>query len=766
MAALLALPASMPLCAFSQPLGQVISAGAPVVLSTSSGLRLAPQLEEHPLRAGHGAAKFVLGDQIEAQGEQQVTVSGAAEVRTPTLVIKGDRLHYDAATDQADAYGNVRIINKGNTFSGPEAHLKVKANEGYMLSPHYHFNAGGSGSAQRIDVLDPERTVVTHGTYTGCPCPQPAWNIKASRVEFDKANNSGVARNGVLFFQQVPLFASPYLSFPLSTERVSGLLPPVVALGSTAGADVTLPYYFNLAPNRDLTLYPRYMSHRGTQLGADYRYLSPTYAGSINVEYLPHDEVMQSRRYAVYAQHRHQLKNGLGAYFNYNRVSDNTYPEDLTAGNIFMHGTQLLYQQEAGLTYNQGPWSALARVQRWQTLPPSAAPYGREPELNVKYERYDEYGFDFGAQANYSRFRIATADLTEGERIYLKPYLSYPLMTPAYFIVPKLQYHLASYHLSTLASTASPRQPRYFGTAIPTLSLDSGLVFERAVRFFGTEYIQTLEPRLYYVYTPYREQNFMPLFDTAEADFGLAEIYTENTFVGNDRVADASRLTAGITTRFTDPVTGDERGRIVAAQQYYFQQQRVTLLPNESHLRANHSDLLLGAALKLRAGFHSETVVQFNADNNQLIRSNIGFGWSPAERRVLNLAYRYTRANPTLNYRPIKQAVISAQWPLSRRLYGIGRLNYGLDSGRLVDSLLGFQYDADCWAFGLAIQRFANGIDLSGANATGTRVLAQLEFKGLSRIDNGLIKQLRASVPGYVELPPPPPPPSRFSNYE
>ncbi|KAG0323312.1 hypothetical protein BGZ97_008648 [Linnemannia gamsii] len=357
MAALLALPASMPLCAFSQPPGQ------------------------HPLRAGHGAAKFVLGDQIEAQGEQQVTVSGAAEVRTPTLVIKGDRLHYDAATDQADAYGNVRIINKGNTFSGPEAHLKVKANEGYMLSPHYHFNAGGSGSAQRIDVLDPERTVITHGTYTG---------------------------------------------------------------------------------------------------------------------------FMQSRRYAIYAQHRHQLKNGLGAYFNYNRVSDHTYPEDLTAGNIFMHGTQLLYQQEAGLTYNQGPWSALARVQRWQTLPPSAAPYGREPELNVKYERYDEYGFDFGAQANYSRFRIATADLTE----------------------------------------------------------DSGLVFERAVRFLGTEYIQTLEPRLYYVYTPYREQNFMPLFDTAEADFGLAEIYTENTFVGNDRVADASRLTAGITTRFTDPVTGDERGRI------------------------------------------------------------------------------------------------------------------------------------------------------------------------------------------------------------
>lgn len=759
--ALLALPASVPLVAFSQPLEPVISAGASV-----AGLTLAPQLEEHPLPPGQGAARFVLGDQVEAQGEQEVTVSGSAEVRTSTTVIKGDRLHYDAATDQADAYGNVRIINQGNTFSGPEAHLKLKANEGYMLSPSYRFIAGGSGSAQRIDVLDPERTVITRGTYTACPCSQPAWNIKASRVEFDKANNLGVARNGVLFFQQVPLFASPYLSFPLSTQRVSGLLPPVVALGSTAGVDATLPYYFNLAPNRDLTLYPRYMSRRGMQLGADYRYLSPTYSGSLNLEYLPHDEVMQSRRYALHAQHVQELGNSLGAYLNYHRVSDNTYPEDLTAGNMFMSGMQLLYQQEAGLTYNRGPWSALARVQRWQTLPPSAAPYGREPELEVKYERYDAHGFDFGAQANYSRFKITTADLTEGDRVFLKPYLSYPLLSPAYFIVPKLQYHLAAYNLSTIASTASASQPRQINTAIPTLSLDSGLIFERAVSFFGKEYIQTLEPRLYYVYTPYREQRFMPLFDSAEADFGLAEIYTENSFVGNDRIADANRLTAGITTRFSDSVTGDERVRFVAAQQYYFQQQQVTLLPNHPNLRPNHSDLLLGAAFKLGAGFSSETAVQFNADDNELIRSNLGFGWSPADRKVFNLAYRYTRANPTLNYQPIKQAVLSAQWPLSRRLYGVGRLNYGLDSRRVVDSLLGFQYDADCWAFGLAIQRFANGIDPSGANATGTRVLAQLEFKGLSRIDNGLIEQLRTSVPGYVGLPPPPPPPSRFSNYE
>jgi LPS-assembly protein len=732
------------------------------------GLRLAPQLQEHPLAEGQTGATFTMGDKVEGAGDQRIAIDGRGELRRSATVIKGDKLRYDGDTDMADAYGNVHVDNSGNYFVGPEAHLRVGATEGYILSPTYHFTmTGGSGKAERIDVVDNERSKIVNGTYTACQCESdPAWYVRASRFDIDSGTNEGIAHNGVLMFQGVPIFASPYLSFPLSNDRQSGFLPPTMALSSTTGFDVTAPYYFNLAPNHDLTLYPRLITRRGVQLSETFRYLSPNYSGVATAEYLPYDEIKKTQRYAIYLQHTQDFGGGFGGYINYNRVSDSTYPQDLSSTNILNAGVQQLYQQEAGLTYNHGPWSVLTRVQHWQTLPSSIAPYGREPELNVKYQKYDVGGFDFGAEADYTRFKITTADMTEGQRIVLNPYISYPIIRPGYFIVPKVQYHLASYDLSTIATNAPPGQPRNLTESIPTASFDTGLIFERPVHLFGQDFIQTLEPRLFYVYTPYRNQNFAPLFDTAESDFGLAEIFTENTFVGNDRIADANRLTAAISTRFLNPATGDERARFIIAQQYYFRNQQVTFLPNQTPAEANHSDLIAGMSLKLGAGFATETAVQYNSDNNQLVRSNVGFAYSPQDRKVVNVAYRYTRANTTLDDNPINQAVISAQWPITRRLYGVGRLNYDINGHRVVDGLVGFQYDADCWAVGVALQRYANGGTVATGSATGTRILGQLELKGFSTVDNGLVQAFRASIPGYVPPPPPPPPQSRFSNYE
>jgi LPS-assembly protein len=417
----------------------------------------------------------------------------------------------------------------------------------------------------------------------------------------------------------------------------------------------------------------------------------------------------------------------------------------------------------------------LAREQRWQTLQPSVPPYAREPQLNVQYNKYNVGGFDYGAEADYTRFTITQTGATDGQRAVFNPYLSYGVNGPGYFVTPKVQWHFASYDLSHIQTGLAPGQPGFlpanepknFTESIPTISFDTGLVFDRSVRLFGRDYIQTLEPRLYYVYTPYHNQDFAPIFDTAEADFGLAEIYTPNTFVGTDRIADANRLTAGLTTRFINPATGDERARFVIAQQYYFQSQRVTITPGTSPDQAKHSDLIAGAAIKLGAGFASETAFQYNADNNQLVRSSIGFSFSPADRKVINVGYRYTRSNQTtLSDEPINQILFSAQWPLTRRLYGVGRVNYDLASHRLVDGLLGFQYDADCWQLGLGMQRYANGVTSTGQSSAGTRVLAQLTFKGLSNVDNGLVAAFRSSVQGYQTPPPPAPPLSRFSNYE
>lgn len=359
--ALLAVPGLMPAVSHAQLTG---AAAQPQMLDSPWDLRLAPQLEEHPHKEGAKPATFVLADHTSGTADQDLAAKGSAEIRRGDAAVKADAIHYDQDTDMADAYGQVTVINGGASFAGPEAHLKVEANQGFMAAPKYHFTVtGGSGSAERVDLLDSERSVFVNGTYTACQCEtNPAWYIKGSRFDFDTGADEGTARNGVLFFQGVPIFASPWLTFPLSGDRRSGLLPPTFSMNSNNGFELSLPYYFNIAPNRDLTITPRIISKRGVQTQATFRYLSTSYSGTFTGEYLPHDALAKRDRYAIYWQHQQNFGNGFAGYVYYNKVSDNTYPEDLSSlSNQFVNGTQTLYQQEAGLTYNNGPWAVLAR---------------------------------------------------------------------------------------------------------------------------------------------------------------------------------------------------------------------------------------------------------------------------------------------------------------------------------------------------------------------------------------------------------------------
>lgn len=768
-AALMALPGFVPALAHAQLSGD---AAQPQRLGDAWNLKLDPQLVDHPLAPGQRAASFVIGDAATGTADTDMASKGSAEVRSNVSVVKADALHYDEDTDMADAYGNVHVVQNGTTFVGPEGHLQVSSNAGFMPVPKYHFTeTGGSGSAQRADLIDNERSKITNGTYTACDCQNgqkdPAWYMRGSTLDFDTGADDGVARNAVLFFAGVPIFASPWISFPLSGDRRSGVLPPTFSISSNNGYEIAVPYYFNIAPNRDLTFTPELISRRGVFMQATARYLSTNYSGSFTGEFLPDDAITKSNRYAIYFQHKQDLGNGFAAYVNYNRVSDNQYPADLgSTSSQFLNGTQTLFQQEAGVTYNNGPWSVLARVQHWQTIQPSLPPYGREPDLNVKYTKYNVGGFDFGAMADYSHFTITTDNMSEGNRITFDPYVSYTLMGPSYFVTPKVQWHFAAYNMTSIGTDVPSNEPKNFTESIPTLSFDSGLQFERPVHLFGTDYIQTLEPRLYYVYTPYRNQDFAPLFDTAVADTGLAELFTPNTFVGDDRIADANRITAALTTRFLNAANGDERARFVIAQQYYFANQRVTLLPGESVPNVAGSNLIAGTSFKLGAGFTAQAAFQYNTDHNQLVQANAGFGFSPGANRVLNIAYVYTRADETLGNELVNQVLLSGEWPLWHHAYGVARLDYDLTNHRVVDGLVGLQYEGDCWAIGVGVQRYANGVTSTGGAASTTRFLMQFTLKGLSKIDNGLMQTFRAGIRGYTPPPPAPPEPSRFTNYE
>jgi LPS-assembly protein len=533
--------------------------------------------------------------------------------------------------------------------------------------------------------------------------------------------------------------------------------------------DIITPYYFNIAPDKDLTVYPRLLSKRGVQMAETYRYMSKDYAGTLTTEFLPNDEITHTNRYAIYFQHQQNLGDGFYGFASYNRVSDGTYPQDLSSSTTFSQALSYTYQQSIGVAYNSGPWFIIASMQHWQVLPAAqgSAPYARAPQVNVKYTKYNVDGFDYGVEADATNFRVVTADSYQGSRLYVDPYVSYPIIRPDFYVIPKLQAHLASYNLTSIPSTLPPGQVRDPSVAIPTFSLDSGTTFERTVSIFGTDYIQTLEPRLYYVYTPYVNQLNVPIFDTADTDFGIAEVFAPNTFVGGDRVADQSRTVVGLTSRFINAASGDERARFLFAQQYYFKPQTVTLQTSTQPLTGiDRADVIVGAQFHWGAGLATESALDYSNSQNLIMRTVEGVTWNPGDRQVLNVSYRYNRANSTIDNQPINQALVSTQWPLTRHLYGVARLDYDMSAKQIVDGVIGFQYDADCWAFGMGIQRYSNGLSsTTGAPTSGTRVLAQLQLKGLSTLDNGLIQNFAAGVQGYQNVPGPAPALSRFSNF-
>jgi LPS-assembly protein len=752
-----------PVPAYAQLAGDAASADR---VSDAWSLRLAPQLVETPNQPDARPATIALGDTVTGTVDTDVSLKGAAELRRYGFVVKGDALHYDVDRDEADAYGRVRIVSKGDVFDGPSSQLRVEANEGFIAQPKYHFYPnGGWGSGARADLLDNERSKIEDGTYSTCACEtNPAWYIRASQFTMDSGADEGVARNGVLFFQGIPLLASPWLSFPLDGARRSGLLSPTWSMSSKNGVDITVPYYFNIAPNYDLTIAPRYMSKRGEMLSADYRYLTGASAGSLSIAWLPNDMITDERRYSIDLDHVWNIGSGFSAYVDYNRVSDANVSTDLGSGSAFPTSSTTLYQQEAGVRYNSGPWSVLAREQHWQSFS-SDTTYNREPQINVHYNRYDVGGFDYGFEADATRFTLSSDDATQGTRFVFNPFVSYPVVRPGWFFTPTIKWHFASYDLSSIASDAPADQPRNVNVSIPTLTLDSGMTFERPVRLFGKSYIQTLEPRLFYVYTPYRNQNHVPLFDTTEADFGLGELFRDNAFVGNDRVSDANRVTAALTSRFIDAATGDERARFVIAQRYDFRRPRVTLYDTEDPANVARTSLILGSSVKVGAGTNLENALQYSQANNYLTQGSIGLAWSPATAHVFNVAYRYTRANTTLDYQPVNQIIVSGQWPLAKNVASVARINYDMSTHRLIAGLLGLQYDAQCWSLALAFEKYTNSTG-STTPSTGTRVMMQLQLKGLSRTDRGLLDQFKADVPGYSSAPADELPVSRFSDYQ
>ena len=781
---------ALPLAALAQNTTDALPPPAPSASAPSAAPALAPLRATGLLQETIPDAQraqmptFVFGDRIDGQTDVRTVIEGNAELRRADTVIRAQRMEYLVEGDLAKAQGQVRINRAGNVYEGKELELRVNAFEGFFTDVQYQFLRNAAhGDSTRVDFIDRDRAVVHNATYTTCQRTdeaswQPDWVLRAKTIHLDMAEEVGTAEGAVLEFKGVPLLPFPYISFPLSEKRKSGLLPPTIGVDSLNGLEYAQPYYWNIAPNRDATLRAAIRAKRGVSVGGEFRYLEPTYRGQLSTDVMPSDSLRGHDRWSYAVQHQATVQTGvggLGLNLNLNRVSDDDYWRDFARAGQQL--TQRLLPGDATLSWGQGDMALQLRTLKWQTLQDTSAPivppYDRLPQLHWRYTPTQSLGggLETRLEADTTRFR-AQRSLTgqpNATRSYALAQISRPYLAPAGFITPRLQLHATQYQFD--GPLADGR--RSASRVLPTFSLDSGLVFEREASYLGRSFVQTLEPRAFYTYTPFRDQRLLPLYDTAANDFNFTTIYTENAFGGHDRLADNNLLTLGVTSRLLDPTTGAEAARFGVAQRLRFSDQDVTL-PGSAPLDERLSDLLLGAGLQWTPQWGLDSTVQYNPKTGRSIRSTIGARYSPGNYRTVNAAYRLQRGTS-------EQIDIGWQWPLNDlwgdkgqelgagrgqgggRWYSVGRLNYSLQDRKLVDTVVGLEYDGCCWIGRVVLERLQSSVTTSN-----TRLLFQLEFVGFSRLSLGAspLASLKQNIPRYQYLREQVSTPSRFSNYD
>lgn len=747
----------------------------------SPRLKPSPQLREDiPAEVRQQLPTFVEGDRIHGRTDLDTVVEGNAELRRGDTVIRARRLEYNQPEDLARATGDVRINKAGNIFEGTELELKVDAFQGFFNEPRYRFLRNDAyGQADRIDFLDENRAVIRNATYTTCqaqpgPSWMPDWILRATSISLDQEEETGEARGAVLSFKGVPILPVPALTFPIGEKRKSGLLPPTIGLDNKSGLELTLPYYWNIAPNRDATLYPTLMSRRGVDLGAEFRYLEPTYNGTVRGNYLPSDRLRDRDRWGLSTQHVQSymalpLLGPSSAYLSLNRVSDDNYWRDFSRNSASL--TQRLLSNDGILSWAWADVALQARALKWQTLQDPLSiivpPYDRAPQLSARQTRTNlPGGLETYVEADSTRF-VSDPLLTgqpNANRAFVLAQVSRPWQAPGWFVVPRAQVHGRRYNFDGRTAAGAEKAD----VVVPTLSLDSGVVLERSTSYFGRAFLQTLEPRAFYVYTPFREQNDLPNYDSGLNDFNFATVFTENAFGGHDRIADNNLLTLGATTRLLDPATGAEAAKFGIAQRLRFKDQRVTL-PGQAPVSERLSDLLFGASVSLVPQWGGDMTVQFNPKTRRSIRSTVGVRYNPSDFRVVSAAYRLQRGSS-------EQIDVGWQWPLNDlfgraeagsgagctgRWYSVGRLNFSLRERRLVEGLLGVEYDAGCWIGRVVVERMQ-----AGTGSSNKRILFQLEFVGFSKLGSNALQTLKQNIPRYQYLREKVETPSRFTNYD
>ncbi|HEX4943815.1 MAG TPA: LPS-assembly protein LptD [Usitatibacteraceae bacterium] len=701
-------------------------------------LRLDRRLAPPPPRVESDAVRFLSADHISGSEAKSVTATGNVSLRQRGAAINADRLEYSLETDTAVATGNVRLERLGDSATGPRLVYRIEQGTGEMESPVFDFpkredrRSASRASAERAILEGEDRNRFLRAEYTTCPVPRDDWTLKVSELVIDGKRQVGTAWNSTVWFLGVPILYSPWLSFPTNNARKTGFLPPTFGSSGRGGFEFSLPWYWNIAESQDATVMPKLFSKRGLQVGGEYRYLRPTYAGQADVEFLPNDAIADRDRYFLAVRHAQQLPRGWSLAVNAQRVSDDNYFRDLSTR--VAATSQTILPRDAILGYTDETWAVSARAVAYQTLQdptapvPATVPYRQVPQLMVSGLKQNVHGFDWQVASELTNYRHP--ELVDGQRLIAYPQVSWPLRRAWGYVTPKVGFHYTRYHLSD-----NDGGPGDATRNVPLASVDTGIYLDRPWDFLGGRFQQTLEPRLFYLRVPFRDQSRLPNFSTAEVDFGANSLFRENRFIGGDRIGDANQVTAAITSRLVESDTGLERLNVTLGQIYYFEPQRVTLLgpPREE----NKSDLVALVSGQVTPAFSIDGGLEYNVSNNRARRLDVAARYSPRPGSLVNAAYRYTRDQ-------VKQVDLSAQWPVTAALSVVGRWNWSLEDRKLIEGLAGFEYNAGCWEIRAVAHRF-----ITATQQVSTSFQIQLELSGLSRIGINPLETLRQNIPGY-----------------
>ena len=672
----------------------------------------------------------VEADTVDSEDGQRYVLGGNVQLQRGDQVLRARQVDYQRSSGDYSASGDVRyqdgsLLLRADNLSGNNVRRSGSARnvEFQML------DSRGNGRAAGVQILPDHHSVLDQVNYTTCSPDRRGWELRAKHIDIDHDAEVGHARNVSMRLGNVPILWLPYVRFPTSDTRHSGMLYPTLGYSEVRGFDITLPWYLNLAPNYDATLYPRLLTQRGAMLGAEFRYLTDRSSGEIRVDYLAHDRKADRSRGLVLARSRTALWPDWSLNVNLNHVSDTRYFEDLGNG-LYNSATQLL-RSAVYLNGSGEYWRAALGADKYQItdpeLPAGYEPYTRLPRALFDAEWPITTSLSAGLDSEFVGFHKDRG--LDGRRLDLYPYLDWNLQGPWWHVNPRLAYRQTSYHLDRDEGNTPQR-----GT--PIASVDAGLTFERAAQWFDTGYTQTLEPRLYYLRVPYRNQSDIPIFDTSRQTFDFWQLFSPNQYSGADRQMDANNLTVALTSRLLD-AGGAEKMSASIGQIRYFDPQRVQL-PGTPETDYSGSAYVAQFSAKLSERWNLNLAQQWNPNGHFTQLSTVAVQHRLYNNGILNLSYRYRR-----NY--LEQLDFSAFYPINERWNAVGRWNYSLDQSRTLEAIAGFEYDSCCVAVRLLGRHYVR----NSAGEISNGIMLEIEFKGIGSFGQNAGDLLQHAILGY-----------------